>query len=845
MTPTLHQTFQAQKQQAEAKYLQYRQPHIYFQDHTKAVETALHTLWADMMGESRGALLAIGGFGRAELYPHSDIDLAIVLSDDFPASELTQVEQFTQALWDLRIKPAIQTGTVAELAELARADLSADTAFLEGRYVCGNPALAQYTLDTLNQQRDMATFTDAKIHEMRQRHAKQPALALEPDLKNGIGGLRDIHLMMWLVRAQGLSTDFRVLHRQHILTHIEAGLLVSGHRTLARLRIELHLVAGREEDRLIFDLQSKIAENLGFTGTPQHNIERLMRDYYRSAKTILQLNHILTPMLRGRVCTEYPRIVHDIDADYYQVNGKVAVRNLKLFEQQPEHIFKIIEIYQQNSELHGIAPQTLRAWWTATQHISPEDFYANPHNRARFIQFFRTGTRLTDILRLLNLYGVLSRYLPRWKDIVGLLQHDLFHVYPVDEHILMVMHHIRRLAHDAHSHELPQATTLMQRFEQKYILYLSALFHDMAKGREGHHEILGVQDARQFAQDHGMPMADADLLAWLVEHHLLLSHVAQKQDIYDPDVIAKFCEQVQSEQRLIALYLLTIADIHGTNPKIWNTWKAQLIDALFETARRHLAGAQDHAPSISHSRQQQATAQLSEKHIPPKQIRQLFQAWGEAYFACHNSDLIAWHTALLVGQEHSPAVHIRPIEPMGTLQILVYMENGERLFTRICRIFGHHGLDIVGARAFVTAHNYILDTFIVRVPEHSDVHDMERISHQVHAELTAFTQGEFTARPVRSKASRRARYLPIAPHVVLRPDPKREGWYTLDITTVNRPHLLADITEVFAKHGVRLHHAKIATLDDRVEDSFLINCPDVDNTLKEWVFQQDLLAQLG
>lgn len=836
------------KQTAIDEYLSDRRPLKFFRHYTRILDEILETLWQHYFFEINNlSLLAVGGYGREEVYPYSDVDLVIVSLNSLNEKEEMAIMQLTQYLWDLGLKPAIRAGSLKELSDLAKQDLSTDTALLESRFLMGNIQVFEQSIKKWNQQRDTLAFVEGKILEMQQRHAKQPTLVLEPNIKNCAGGLRDIHTMMWLAKVQNLSSDFNDLLKNQILNHVELGLLKNSLRTLARLRIDIHLAANREEERLVFDLQGTIAMNLNLNPDKRLASEALMKMVYRALKTVLQLNGIIVPMLRGRVYSPFPREVIDIDEYYYQVGKQIAVRDLKLFEKQPEHLFQIIALLQKNPHLkEGIAPKTLRAWWIASQRMD-EQFYHNPLNRKNFLGFFQHEEGLTQTMRFLNVYGVLARYLPDWKAIVGLLQHDLFHIYPVDDHILMVLRNMRRFDIKAYQHELPFASSLMMDFQPKYILYLAALFHDIAKGRNGEHEKLGMIDARRFAQDHDLPKEDADLLVWLVGAHLLMSQVSQKQDINDVQVVQKFCAQVPNHQYLTALYLLTVADIRGTNPKIWNHWKAQLLERLFHTAWAHLAEPQ--SPDSHLSAMQQAYLFLENQGIEPKKIRKLWQSLGDAYFVRHDIQMICWHLPFLADDPQRAQVQIRSDDADNTLQILVFMPNAERLFTRICRILSKHQLDIVSAYAFVTEHHFILDTFRVCWNESILAEERGEILADLQRDLEQFMLGEYpdacflTAGHSAKKTSRRARSLPLAPSIFLEPT-EQNAWYHLEIITANRPALLADISEVFAKHGVSLRHANIFTLADRVEDSFLIYCPQLDNALKEWELKQDLLAQL-
>ena len=840
-------------------------PYRYFHHHTAAADALLIALWQQhFSGCPHLCLLATGGYGRGELYPHSDLDIAILSPAELTEREQAAIAQFIQTLWDGKLAPAPQSGSLKQILQDAQDNLTTSTALLEARPLCGNIALAQQAIYSAQQQREIVPFIESKLLEMQQRHAKQPSQTLEPHIKNGIGGLRDLHVINWLARVQNLNLATPSPAIQPIITPAETKLLRHSHRTLAQLRIALHLAAQREEDRLIFDLQHTLAQQNLFSGClnlanhhPQGSlktnfgeaktsdtktaIEHLMHAYYRTTKTIQQLSGILIPMLRERIYSPLPRIIRPINEHYDQINHTLAARHLTLFTEQPEHIFTLAHILQTHRSISHIAPKTLRAWWAAAQKLDHR-FQQDPANRAQFLQFFHTGEGLTHTLRLLNLYGILARYLPQWHNIVGLLQHDLYHIYPVDDHILTTLAHLRRLAQEEHSHENPALSTLMQHHPKQPILYLAVLFHDIAKGRGGDHAQLGAQDAAQFAQDHQLNPHDSDLLTWLVREHLLMSQTAQKEDISDPTIIQKFAQRVQSQEKLDSLYLLTVCDIRATNPKIWNTWKAQLLDQLYHTTRAQLSGSLK-TTSI-HDRYQHANQILTQQNHSPKAIRSLFNALGAAYFARHNSPTIARQLPQIAAQPHQPHTSVTP-EDNGNWRILVYMPNQDRLFTRLCRLFGQHQFDIVAARAFITAHDFILDNFILTPPPHHSSEELHQLRDTLQAQLTQFAHGNIpTFAPHKTQPSRRARLLPLAPSVSIQPEeaPHR---YTIQIIAANRPHLLADLTEVFAQHNIRLFYAKIATLADRAEDSFLVENNELANPSKEFALKRDLLAAMA
>jgi len=840
------ETFKQQRTAAEAHYLKANRVSVFFREYMAAVETLLAALWDKHFQNSGLCLMATGGFGRGELYPYSDLDLAVVSSETVSETVSDDLQEkiaaFVQDLWDMKLSPSVKSGSVDELCESVRDDITGDTAFLEARFLFGNRQTADELTEKMNAQRNVAAFIEAKLVEMEHRHAKSQGsgAVLEPNIKSCPGGLRDIHTLLWIAKAQGLAANLPALVQQGILTRTEAGMLSHGYRRLAHIRIHLHLNAKRAEDRLLFDLQPQVAESMGYQGLNlRRQSEELMRVFYRAIKTVKQLSGILTPMLQSRVSSTPMRVTLRIDDDYIQVNNQIAARHTDIFFRRPEHIFKIVEIMQQRNDITALEPQTLRAWWGATRKIN-RSFYQNPENRRRFAGFFRSGNGLTQTLRFLNLYGVLGRYLPAWEKIVGLLQHDLFHIYPVDDHILAVVRNVRRLALDMHSHELPYASALMQSFDKQDILYLAAFFHDIAKGRGGDHAIQGIADARQFAADHFLTEEESDLLAWLVENHLLMSTVAQKEDIQDPDVLDAFCKRVQTHERLSALYLLTISDIRGTNPKLWNAWRASLLQTLYHSTAAVLNSKHHDPECLPNRREQASTDQLTRAAVPLKNQQKLRRILGSAYYVRHQTREILWHTANLAYDTQSPAVRSRILPQSNSLQVMVFMPNGDRLFARLCRIFSSHRFDIQAARAFITEHDYILDTFILQLPDNLPPEEYPDRQSALEAELNSFIHGNTTVQKQsgRPHISRRIRHIPIPPTVIITPEEDYPGWHTIDITAVNRPHLLADIAETFFAHNISLRYAKITTLDQRIEDSFItyspsLQDPQTQNTLKQ------------
>ncbi|MDF7676200.1 [protein-PII] uridylyltransferase [Neisseriaceae bacterium ESL0693] len=845
---TLKQELQRQKLDLQQQYLSNRQPRIYFQQHTQLLERALSRLWQEYFAHQNMCLMAIGGFGRGEMYPYSDMDIAIITEKETIPELQDKISAFIQDLWDVHLMPAAKVGSVEQLCDSARQDLTSDTAFLEGRFICGRHQLAQKLLQQLDLQRNTSVFIDSKLLEQQQRELKvsRHDSMLEANIKTVPGGMRNIHTLLWLAKVQGLPPRIDSLIKNGILNRQEARLLLSCQKELAKIRIDLHLAADRPEERLLFDLQTKVARNMGYTDD-EHSYasEKLMRTFYRSIKGINQLSDILLPMLRGRVSCALPRIIVNLDEHYYQLGNLLAVRDLELFRQDPGHIFQALEIIQKHNDLMGMAPKTLRAWWAAVHNINA-DFYHDPANRRRFLNFFKHGRGLTHLLRFSNLYGLLERYLPNWGKIVGLLQHDLFHIYPVDDHILMVLGNLRRLAMEEHSHEFPLASDLMRTFKPKHILYLAALFHDIAKGRGGDHALEGMADAHTFAQDHGLNKHEHDLLVWLVENHLYLSATAQKQDIQNPDVVSKFAQHIQTPERLKALYLLTVADIRGTNPKIWNSWKASLLEMLFKAALNHLQGNQPNHSVLINKRQQRAMHELTQLQHTPEAQQHLWQLLGQAYFVRYETGEILWHLPEIIGHEYEAQAHVRLSPKNHTMQIMVYMPNRPKLFAQLSYLFSQHKLNILAARAYVTEHNYILDTFILQFPATTLSADHRRLQKKIQTSLDRFVHNQLESHTIAATQplGRRSRYQPIAPRISICED-DAEGWYSLNIITFNRHYLLANIAQVLSDFDISIRYAKITTLDERVEDSFLIYAPELIHTHQQLKLKTALLDQIS
>src|SRR5258706_1338148 len=564
--------------------------------HAQSVDEFLQELWRECIDDKSLALVAVGGYGRGALYPHSDVDVLVLMPDGRQPDGA--IERFIGKLWDSGLEPGHSVRTIAESVEEAAKDVTVDTSLLESRLVAGSAALLAEMEARLRERRNVRDFFDAKFREQKRRHERfqEAAYNLEPNIKESPGGLRDLQMVLWLARAAGLGTSWRELADEGLITPHEAAAIAINERVLQDLRIRLHYLAEGREDRLVFDHQIEIARQLKLEGPAgMAPSDLLMRRYYLAAKAIWRFNQILLANLFDRITPESERKPQPLDPDFEVVSRNLEIRDEKLLEKKPGMILEAFRRLQSHPEIVGLGPRTLRALSRALPHINRR-FREARENRRRFMEIMR-AERLTWTLRRMSRYGVLGRYLPVFGRIVGQMQHDLFHVYTVDEHILMVIRNLRRFRIPRFDHEYPFCSQLMQEFDKPEVLYLAALFHDIAKGRGGDHSHLGSRDAVRFCRDHNLPKADAELIAWLVDHHLVMSATAQNKDLTDPTGSSPFANLVRDERRLAALYILTVADIRGTSPQVWNAWKGKLLEDLFRSTRRVLRGELEYAAS--------------------------------------------------------------------------------------------------------------------------------------------------------------------------------------------------------------------------------------------------------
>jgi [protein-PII] uridylyltransferase len=827
-------------------YLSQPNPQWLLRAHSALIDRTVRAVWRDMAVEG-AALVATGGYGRGELYPGSDVDLLVLLPEKISDGDREKLEKLIGTLWDIGLEIGHSVRTVQGCVEAAAEDITIRTTLMEARYLAGSRRLFSELVRQLEENSDPVAFFKAKKLEQEQRHAKHQdtPYSLEPNLKEAPGGLRDLHSIQWIARASGIGRKWTDLVAAGLLERHEARQLARHEAAFQDLRIRLHYLAGRREDRIVFDFQNALAAQYGDVDTPERRAsEAMMQRYYRAAKTVTQLNTIVLQNIGARLLPQSEEPARPLNERFCVRNELLHIEDEALFEREPIAILESFLLMMQHHELRGMTAPTLRALWRARRRIDAS-FRRDPLAQLLFLQILQQPRGIVHEFRRMNQYGILGRYLPEFGRIVGQMQHDLFHVYTVDQHILMVLRNVRRFTMPEFAHEFPLCSELISGFERHWLIYIAALYHDIAKGRGGDHSELGSADARNFCRQHGLSEEDTELVAFLVERHLAMSQVAQKQDVYDPEVIRAFAEMVGAERRLVALYLLTVADVRGTSPKVWNGWKAKLLEDLFRAARRVLTGKPLERDAALAEKQAEATRLLRLYALSDGVKERFWKQLDTAYFLRHDPQEIAWHTRSLhyrVGTAQ-PVVKARLAAFGEGLQVMIYMPDREALFARICGYFERAGFNIAEAKIHTTRDGYALDTFVV-MGHGSGAHYRDMIS-LIEAELAAELESQAPlAAPRGGRLSRRVRHFPISPSVDIRPD-ERGSLYALQIVAADRPGLLYGVARTLARYRINLQTARINTLGDRAEDVFLVSGEALSNSKTVLQLEQDLLKELS
>lgn len=814
------------------------------------IDALLISGWVHFLGEfaQKLGLVAVGGYGRKELFPYSDIDILILLNEPAQPELKTDLTNFCNFLWDIGLKPGLSVRTLEECLHAAATDQTIMTSLLETRHIFGNPELLVQVLEPINAGTIWPSdqFFIAKLREQEQRYTKyhDTAYNLEPNIKEGPGGLRDMQIIAWVFKRHYHSSTLKELVKYDFLPESEYDELVRARDVLWRIRYALHLLTGRNEDRLLFDFQRELSEQFGFeSADANQGVEQFMQHYFKTVVGLERLNEMLLQLFHERfVSGETKRHpIHTKNSKLIAINGYLEVEDASFFEHNPLVLLEIFLILQQNVSLKGIRAKTIRLI-RKSLHLIDENFRKNKNANHLFLEILRQPQGITHELRRMNRYGVLAAYLPSFAHIVARMQYDLFHIYTVDEHTLFVIRNLRRFSLDKHISELPFCNDIFLQIPKPELLYIAALFHDIAKGKGGDHSIVGEQIARDFCSQHDLSKHDTKLVSWLVRHHLIMSMTAQRKDISDPDIIHEFARKVGSIEYLNHLYLLTVADIRATNPELWNSWKDALLKELYTATYVALYRGLKNPINLSdrlEENKSEAEEELIKLGISEASIQESWKHASDDYFLRYSADEIVWHTiAICSCTEHElPLVLLRPQNQRGSAELFVYTHNEDHIFTISTETLDQLGLTILDARIVTTGDQYVLNSFQILEQSGEPIQDLHRELHICSSLRKNLKEHKVVKYKNIRRQSRQAKHFPIPTSIVFHEDPQHR-FTVMELITTDHAGLLSKIGQVFNDYNIQLFDAKITTIGSRAEDMFYITDPASKPIKDQRVLQQ-------
>ncbi|TCB65902.1 [protein-PII] uridylyltransferase [Acinetobacter sp. ANC 4178] len=806
------------------------------------IDEALQFLWQHAeLDQTNLGLFAVGGYGRHEMLPYSDVDIMILSEDEITADQEKLISTFISSLWDVgNFKPGISVRSIRQCVEEATNDLTVATTLIEARLIIGYEHLARWPRRIVSQTWTDKTFYDAKMEEQHRRYAQHNNTEsnLEPDIKNAPGGIRDINQIGWIAKRHFRVNRIYDLVHLGFISEFELGVLEEAESFLWEIRHHLHRLTKRDENRLLFDYQRDIAGMFGYVReedkSPNYPIEQFMKRYYRTAQQVSTLNEMLLAYFSESVITprlpQYERQIVEINDNFKLVDGKLAVQHHKIFAEKPSAILELFYLLANRPEIEGIRARTLRLLILAAKRID-QAYRDNPEHQALFMAIIRSPYRLYDTMVAMKRYGVLGNYIPAFGQIMGLMQYDLFHIYTVDAHTLLLLRNLNRFKEPEFAKDFPVVSSVFQRLARRDIVFLAALFHDIAKGRGGDHSELGAEDAIEFCRVHGFTERECKLVAWLIHNHLLMSLTAQKKDISDPDVVKDFAEKLGDMEHLDYLYTLTVADINATNPKLWNSWRASLMRQLYTHARdiirTGLGRPVDYQMLIEDTKF--AASEMLVNDFSLADVEKVWQELGDEYFIKESADEIAWHTRAILehGENPAPLVLMRAhrISAQDAVQIFIYTRDQPNLFATTVAILDRMNLDVQDARIITATTAFSLDTYLVLDRFGTLLTDPEREATVIHSLTSALSQSDKYPGLMQRRIPRQLRHFDIENTVDVTLNEALQQ-NMVEISTLDHPGLLAKIGGLFMMQGLDIHSAKIATLGERAEDIFFVTKKD-------------------
>lgn len=779
------------------------------------------------------ALVAVGGYGRGELHPYSDIDLLLLLRVDAYDVVKPFTEDLLSFLWDIGLEVGHSVRSIRDCVRAARADITVVTNLMEARLLQGDASLFEAMRAATGPDKIWPphAFYEAKLaeQELRYRKYNETAYNLEPNLKEGPGGLRDIQTIGWVVQRRYGVIGINALADIHFLNEDECRSLIRNRNFIWKLRNGLHYAANRCEDRLLFEHQRTLATQLGYEDQGANlAVEQLMKRYYRTVKELRLLNEILLQHYEEENSPVRRRGTRSLGPGFRIYNGYLEAVHEDIFEHRPSAIFEAFLLLMQNPKLKGMRAGTIRSIRASTKRIN-QSFREDPVNQALFMEIMRQPAGITHVLRRMNAYGVLGAYIPEFGGVVGQMQHDLFHVYTVDAHSLFVVRNLRRFFVARFSKEFPLASSIAAKLAKPERLYLAGLFHDIAKGRGGDHSILGEADALGFCRLHKMSEYDAHFVSWLVRHHLLMSSTAQKEDISDPAVILRFIEKVGDQEHLDNLYLLTVADIRGTSPHVWNAWKGKLLEDLYIIATHALRLGKGEPIRIEDriaDAKSEAQRFIDTKNTTLQNTREYWSSLSNDYFLRYSPRELAWHVNAIAATRaiDLPLVVARHEPDVDACTFLIYAAESDTLLSTVTGAFEILNLNIADAKIHNTLSGFAIYSFVVlgvAVEPHGKTDGLAHIQRDLRRLIL---DRSVERRPRATRLTRTMKQFPIETQVFF--DSARGSHTVMEVIAQDQPGLLHRVARCLLSCKVKLITAKITTLGERVEDIFFITDRD-------------------
>tara|TARA_E500000178_G_scaffold269618_1_gene267483 strand:+ start:2157 stop:4892 length:2736 start_codon:yes stop_codon:yes gene_type:complete len=842
----------AAKNHFDNRFLEGEDARALVNEASQFADVLLWYAWHQYDWDENVSLVAVGGYGRGELHPHSDIDLLILMRKDFSKKYRERIEMFITFLWDIQLKIGHSVRSISQCIDEAKSDISVATNLMETRLVCGNSDLLQLMLKKTGEKKiwRSAKFYKGKIDEQIARHHKHQDTEynLEPNLKEAPGGLRDIHLINWTAKRHFDLHRRSQLVYQGFLLEEEYLTLRKDEEFLWKVRYGLHYLAERPEERLLFDHQRKLAAMLGYSDSKDKlAVEKFMQRYYQTVLSIRELTDVLQQYLDEAIYRKNKiKVIKQVNERFVIKDDYLDTIDDDLFTKHPSALLELFVILGETESLKGIRASAIRQLRLHRKLIN-KGFREDPVNRELFMRFLRSPFKLSTHLKLMNRYGILGSYLPEFGKIVGQTQHDLFHIYPVDVHTLELITNIRRLVQPKQAAKFPVSAHIYNNLPKPELIIIAALYHDIAKGRGGDHSILGAVDVAEFGERHGLQTQEISLLQWLIENHLLMSTISQREDTSDPDVIYKFAKHVGDQRHLDHLWVLTVADINATNPRLWTEWKGALMSNLYFETKQVLQSGLDQPTNRDAWVNDAKSSVLKILHQHSIDKKQAIKVWGDVddqFFLRERAEDIAFFTkGIIDGVDNQPIIQIRDVGveiPVAT-QIFLHTKSTKNLFAMIAAVLDRLGLSIQDARLQTTSDNRTFDVFYVLDDKDLPVGNNKKLCKNIIDNLTAAIKSpEKINLNVSRRTSRQLKNFTMKTKVTLRNDSETDT-SVFQVITPDRPGLLAHIANIFSRFDLVLYNAKISTLGERVEDTFYLmtqnNQPIDDEALGEKIKQ--------